>query len=609
MKSSLLYTIASERRHAHLFDVSLLISDPGTAPLTVYLPVWTPGSYLVREFARLVYQVRASCHGQPLAVTKLDKHRWQIAAADGPVQLDYEVYAFDLSVRGAWLDDRRGFFNGNAVFMAVEGREDEAVAVDILAPSDAPHWQVATGLPRAGAAPFGFGRYRADNYEALIDYPVEMGEFAHIAFDAGGIPHHLVISGRHTTDLQAMADDLARVCRAQIDLFGGAPFSEYWFLTVVVGEGYGGLEHRNSTALLCSRYDLPVPGAAERSDDYLTFLGLASHEYFHSWNVKAFRPAAFVPYDLHRENYTRLLWAFEGVTSYYDDLMLLRCGLLKPAQYLDRLAQTLTGVRRGAGRWRQTLEEASFDAWIKYYRPDENASNALLSYYTQGSLAALALDLVIRRETQGTRSLDDVMRALYRRAVDGHPGVGEREWEQLACDVSGVDLHPVFDRLLRRYDDLGLDGLLPELGVELQWRSPTSLDDKGGWKTDVRERLDVGARLEQDAAGVRLGAVYDGGAAQAAGLYAGDIVIAVDGLRATRAGWDRLTERLVPGERVTVHVFRRDELLERQLECRSAQAAVAGLRLCDGDWPLREAWLQGLSAPCNAPLDQENSEC
>lgn len=592
MKSSLLYAITPARRHAHLFDVRLEIQDPDPAGIVVWMPVWTPGSYLVREFARLVYTVRASSEGRALAVEKLDKHRWSIAPAHGPIIVEYEVYAFDLSVRGAYLDQFRGFFNGNVVFMAVAGREHEPVSVDIQRAEGMEHWQVATGLPRAGAAPFGFGVYRADSYAALIDYPVELGCFSHIEFAAAGIPHHLIISGRHHVDLSRMADDLARVCAAQIELFGEAPFDEYWFLTNVVGDGYGGLEHRNSTALLCNRDDLPAPGRDGRSDEYMTFLGLASHEYFHSWNVKAIKPAAFAPYDLGSENYTRLLWAFEGITSYYDDLMLVRSGLMSEAQYLERLAQTLSSVRRGAGRLRQTLEQASFDAWIKYYRPDENAGNALLSYYTQGSLAALALDLAMRQRSDGARSLDDVMRALYQEFGKPGRGIGEQEWEQVAERVAGMPLAALFDQLLRRYDAVPLGELLPAMGIELQWRGPVSLDDKGGWKDSVTPRLDVGARLDADGAGVKLGSVHDGGAAQAAGLAAGDVIVAIGGLKVSRGNWDKVLERHAVGAVVPVHAFRRDELLCLQLECRAAQNALAGLRLQAGEWPLRAAWLQ-----------------
>lgn len=587
MKSTLHYSICPANPQAHLFKVSLTITDPNPAGETVYLPVWTPGSYLVREFARLVYRVAASS-GQ---IDKIDKHRWLITGATGPLVLEYEVYGFDLSVRGAYLDQFRGFFNGNVVFLAVEGRESEPVLVDILAADGMADWQVATGLPRAGAEVMGFGRYHAANYEALIDYPVELGQFSHLEFMAEGIPHHLVISGRHNANLPRIAADLAQVCAAQIRLFGDAPFSEYWFLTNVVGDGYGGLEHRNSTALLCNRDDLPAKPEGDKSDEYLTFLGLASHEYFHSWNVKSIKPDSFTPYNLHAENYTTLLWAFEGITSYYDDLMLVRCGLLTVEQYLERLSHTLTGVRRGTGRLKQTLEEASFDAWIKYYRPDENASNALLSYYTQGSLAALVLDLTIRQRSQGQKSLDDVMRVLYRDFGKTGRGVSAAEWERVAAEVTGLDLSVLFDQLLRQLDAIPVDEVWAAFGIEYQWRAALSLDDKGGWKDKPNPRFEIGARLENDPVGAKLAAVIEGGAAQMAKLAAGDIVVAINGLKVNRANWDKMLGRYEPGSYVELHVFRRDELFVTRLECREPLFSTAGLRLLTGENAARSAWL------------------
>lgn len=587
MKSTLHYSICPANPQAHLFKVSLTITDPNPAGETVYLPVWTPGSYLVREFARLVYRVAASS-GQ---ISKIDKHRWLITGATGPLVLEYEVYGFDLSVRGAYLDQFRGFFNGNVVFLAVEGRESEPALVDILAADGMDDWQVATGLPRAGADVMGFGRYQAANYEALIDYPVELGQFSHLEFMAEGIPHHLVISGRHNAHLPRIAADLQKVCAAQIKLFGDAPFTEYWFLTNVVGDGYGGLEHRNSTALLCNRDDLPAKAEGDKSDEYLTFLGLASHEYFHSWNVKSIKPDSFTPYNLHAENYTTLLWAFEGITSYYDDLMLVRCDLLTVEQYLERLSHTLTGVRRGTGRLKQTLEEASFDAWIKYYRPDENASNALLSYYTQGSLAALVLDLTIRQRSQGQKSLDDVMRVLYRDFGKTGRGVSAAEWERVAAEVTGLDLTALFDQLLRQLDAIPVDDVWAAFGVEYQWRAALSLDDKGGWKDKLNPRFEIGARLENDPAGAKLAAVIEGGAALAAKLAAGDIVIAINGLKVTRANWDKMLGRYEPGSYVELHVFRRDELFVTRLECREPLLNTAGLRLLAGENAARAAWL------------------
>ena len=409
---------------------------------------------MIREFAKHVVAIHAESRGVPVKLAKTDKHTWRAAPCGGPLTVTAEVYAWDLSVRGAHLDTTHGFFNGTAVFLQVPGKEDRPCEVEIVPPPGRRYapWHVATSLARAGARPFGFGPYIADDYDELIDHPVEMGTFAHATFSAGGVPHEVVITGRQRCDLERLARDLKHVCEQHLRFFGGPPpMHRYVFLVTALGEGYGGLEHRASTALVCSRDDLPQPGVKEATEGYRTFLGLASHEYFHTWNVKRIKPQAFSPYALDRENYTALLWAFEGITSYYDDLALARCGLLAPEQYLETLGRSITQLLRTPGRRRQTVAESSWDAWIKYYRQDENAPNAIVSYYGKGSLVALCADLLIRSRTGGRRSLDDVMRALWRRY--GRPGIGVPEdgVERLAEEVTGVRLRTFFDRALRSH--------------------------------------------------------------------------------------------------------------------------------------------------------------
>src|SRR5262249_40248150 len=312
----------------------------------------------------------------------------------------------------------RGFFNGACLFLRPLGRDDHPCEVEILPPrgARARAWRIATSLRRRDAPAEGFGIYRAADYDELIDHPVEMGTFAFAPFEAAGVPHAIAISGRHEADLDRLCKDLRRLCETHIELFRApAPFKRYLFLVNTVGEGYGGLEHRASTALLCSRDELPRRRMRGVTETYRTFLGLASHEYFHAWNVKRIKPVAFTPYDLEREQYTSLLWAFEGITSYYDDLLLVRSGLISEQDYLEVLGRNITSLLRTPGRSHQTVSEASWDAWIKYYRPDENTPNAQVSYYLKGSLVALALDLTIRSRTRGRKSLDDVMRTLWAR--------------------------------------------------------------------------------------------------------------------------------------------------------------------------------------------------
>ncbi len=562
------YRIQPKRPEAHLFEVSCKVADPDPAGQRFALPAWIPGSYLIRDFARHIVAIHAASRGAPVALAKTDKHTWRAAPCRGPLSVTAEIYAWDLSVRGAHLDTTHAFFNGPSVFLRVLGKEERACEVEIVPPPGRRYaaWRVATAMPRRDARALGFGTYGAADYDELIDHPVEMGRFTHAAFTAGGVPHELAITGRHDADTDRLARDLKRLCEWQIRLFGGpAPMDRYVFLVTAVGEGYGGLEHRASTALVCSRDELPRPGVKEASESYRTLLGLASHEYFHAWNVKRIKPAAFTPYDLDRESYTALLWAFEGITSYYDDLALVRCGLLRPEDYLETLGRSITQLLRTPARRRQTVAESSWDAWIKYYRQDENAPNAIVSYYGKGSLVALCLDLHLRSRTAGRKSLDDVMRALWRRYGRSGLGVPEDGVERTAEEASGLKLRPLFDKWLRSTDELPLETMLATAGIALELRPAEGPGDRGGKPATkgaaaLAERVSLGARTAADGTDVKLTHVLDGGAAQRAALAAGDVIAAIDGIRVTPKTLEARLARLRPGDRVRAHVFRRDEL-------------------------------------------------
>jgi predicted metalloprotease with PDZ domain len=602
----LVYRIRAAHPEAHLFHVELKVAAPDPQGQRFTLPAWIPGSYLIREFARHIVRIEARCGQRRVGLEKIDKHTWVAAPCEGALVVEYDVYAWDLSVRGAHLDTTHGFFNGPSVFLRVEGQADAACRLDIERPRGAAYrgWRVATAMPSAGAPEYGFGAYQAADYDELIDHPVEMGAFTLATFRAHGTPHAIAITGRHDADMPRLARDLRRLTEHHIDLFGRpAPMSRYVFLVTAVGEGYGGLEHRASTALLCSRNDLPCPSADEAQEErYRSFLGLASHEYFHTWNVKRIKPAAFAPYDLTRENYTRLLWAFEGITSYYDDLALVRCGLITREQYLRGLARTMTAVERGAGRRRQSVADSSFDAWIKYYRQDENAPNAIVSYYAKGALIALALDLTVRKATRGGRSLDDVMRALWTEYGGTGRGVGEDDVEALAQRVTGVDLRRFFERALRSTADWRWEPLLASFGLRVTRFPAQSSGDRGGQAPSAPKppRAVLGARIESAGSDIKLAQVFDAGAAQAAGLSAGDALVALNGLRLTPGNWEQMLGRHRPGAVVRIAAFRRDELIERRVRLKAAprdtyalsidpRASAAQRRLLDG-------WLQGLRA-------------
>src|SRR5882757_6863073 len=446
------YSIIPARPEAHLYRVTCSIEDPDPSGQQFALPAWVPGSYMIRDFARHVVSIGARSRNRPVILEKTDKHTWRAQSVTGLLSVSYEVYAWDLSVRGSHLDTSHGFFNGACVFLRALGHEGAPCELEIQRPRGARYrnWRVATAMPRKSAGLFGFGGYVTADYDELIDHPVEMGQFAVARFRACGTPHDIVITGRHRADLARLRRDLKRLCEEHIRFFGEpAPMKRFVFLVTAVGEGYGGLEHRASTALLCSRDDLPREGESEVTERYRTFLGLASHEYFHTWNVKRIKPAAFAPYDLTRENYTSLLWLFEGFTSYYDDLVLVRSGVITPDDYFGLVGKVIGGVLRGSGRQKQSVAESSFDAWVKYYRQDENAPNAIVSYYTKGSLVALAFDLTIRAQTSNRKSLDDVMRLLWQRFgrdfYRGKPaGVEESEIEAIFAEATGAELGALF---------------------------------------------------------------------------------------------------------------------------------------------------------------------
>ncbi|MBB5404148.1 M61 family metallopeptidase [Paraburkholderia youngii] len=589
------YTIVPSNPAAHLFEVTVTVADPDPAGQRFMLPVWIPGSYMVREFARNIVTLRAvNDAGRKVRVEKVDKHTWQAAPVKGALTLRYEVYAWDMSVRAAHLDDTIGFFNGTSVFLSALGHEDAQCVVDIQKPQGAAYrdWRVATALPEArGTRRYGFGEYRAQNYDELVDHPVTLGEFALATFKSHGVPHDVVIGGRVIgLDMERLCRDLKRICEAQIALFEPkskkAPVERYVFMTQAVTDGYGGLEHRASTALICNRTDLPVQGRDAMSEGYRTYLGLCSHEYFHTWNVKRIKPAGFAPYDLGVENYTSLLWLFEGFTSYYDDLILVRSGVISQDDYFGLLGKVIGGVQRGSGRLKQSVAESSFDAWVKYYRQDENAPNAIVSYYTKGSLIALAFDLTIRAQTGNQKSLDDVMRLLWKRFgrdfYRGKPvGVDESEIEAIFAEASGAELAELFAEGVRGTRDLPLDALLAPFGVTL---APDV--DKNG-------KPSLGVRL-RGGADCALATVHEGSAAQKAGLSAGDVLIALDGLRVTGGNIDALLARYQPGAKVEVHAFRRDELRVTQVKLDGPEVARYKLTVSDHRPAARKAlerWL------------------
>ena len=470
------YRVQVKSTHSHLFEVTLTVAKP-MARQRVRLPVWIPGSYLVREFAQHLQHLRALQIGEPVALKQLDKNTWEaVANPSQPLVFTYEVYAFDASVRTAFLDSTRGFFNATSLCLRVLGQDDVPQTLEVSADNLPSDWQLASGLTPQQVDAAGFGTYLAADYDELADCPVEMGSFWRGEFTARGVPHRFVVSGAGGwLDGERLLADTQRICEAQIDFWHGAqgqaPFKKYLFMLHASGEGYGGLEHRNSTALICIRTDLPKtmaqgdkPAPLKATDGYTTLLGLISHEYFHTWNVKRLRPAEFKRYDYDRENHTELLWFFEGFTSYYDDLFLRRAGLIDDATYLNLVTKTVNQVAQTPGQRVQSVAQASFDAWLKYYRIQENTPNATVSYYTKGALVALCLDLTLRAEGRGT--LDDVMRELWQRSAGGP--VRERDVARALKRIGGRAFDSELLHWVHGTADLPVLALLEKAGAKVQ---------------------------------------------------------------------------------------------------------------------------------------------
>lgn len=561
------YRIVPKNPGAHLFEVTLTVANPDPHGQVFAVPAWIPGSYLIRDFARHVVSMRAEAGDRQIELVKIDKSRWQAAACHEPMTVTAEIHAYDLSVRGAHLDTTHAYFNGACVFPQVVGQEDRAVEVEIGPPPKplGKTWRVATSMRRKKAGLYEFGTYCADNYDELIDHPVEIADLLIGEFEAGGVPHAIAVRGHSRVDMARICRDLATLCAEHQKLL--APprdLDRYLFLLLVLPEGYGGLEHRWSSSLLCSRNDVPVRGEAPMKSSYRKFLRLCSHEYFHLWSVKRMKPERFTPYDLSAESHTGLLWVFEGVTSYYDNLALVRAGLITRESYLELLARTITRVIRGRGRFRQSVEESSFDAWIKFYKQDSNSSNATVSYYTKGSLVALALDLTIRRDTGGQKSLDSVMRECWKRYGETGEGVPERGLESIAQSLTGLDLQEFFERYVRGTSDLPLQKLLKDFGIIMHLRPADNVDDAGGkagsLETTPPPWLGIAA-VSRDSKEL-VGVVHSDSPAEQAGIAAGDELVALNEVRLTKANIDTRLREYHAGDKVTISVFRNDALLK-----------------------------------------------
>lgn len=550
---------------------------------------------MLRDFSQNLISPKAqTLSGKPLTITSLSSSSWQLEATDEPLVLSYEIYAFDLSVRTAFFNSQRCFFNGTSCFVMFEGQRTSPHQFELIKPSfaEAENWLVATGLTATQVDSAGYGHYLAQDYDELIDCPFELGELEIAEFDVLGVPHKLAITGWHTGCTTTLVKDLTQLCAAQIEFFGApAPFSSYTFLLALEDSAYGGLEHCNSTALLSPRANMPRLNTADKelyNDGYLELLELCSHEYFHSWNVKRIQPKQFQQPDLSQPAHTYQLWWFEGATSYYDQLFLYLADLVDLDTFLNRLAKQLTSVYRLPGRFKLSVAESSFHAWTKLYLAKENAPNSLVSYYSKGALLVMALDLKLRSLSANSVNLHQLTQLLWREyglTAKGltRKGLAEGEIEQLAAGLLAAapsskpraqqELLDFMQRYLHGTEDLPLEELLAEVGIHFSLRAATSQQDLGGVlplstsANNQQDYLNLGANLAVNQQGLlEIKQVYAASPAYLAGLSAGDELLALDNQKITsQQQLDSLLATKKLGERLTCHYFRAGQLHASQL--------------------------------------------
>ena len=533
------YTVSMSKPWTHLLEVEMRISWPQMpAQLELKMPVWTPGSYLIREYARHVQDFGAQGGGKELTWQKINKNTWQIATAGAKeVTVTYRVYANELTVRTNELNDEHAFWNNAALLMFPKGQLQAPSTVVVNAYRN---WKIATGLPPAGTNTF-----RAPNYDVLYDSPFEVSDFKEVTFTVEGKPHRVVFSGEGNYDMNRVAQDVSKIVEEGFKIFGELPYENYTFLVNL--RGGGGLEHLNSTALQYNRFGF------KPDSRYRNFLGLVAHEYFHLWNVKRIRPDALGPFDYENENYTKLLWVAEGGTAYYEGVLLRRAGLISDRDFLEGKASTIQDLQTRPGRFETSLEDASFDAWIKYYRQDENSVNNQISYYDKGDIVNMMLDITIRSSSGGTKSLDDVLRYLYNEFYKKNRNYTPADYQKTAEMMAGRSLEEFFSRYVRGTDEIDYNAIVQPIGLRLVAAEPN------------RGKAYIGADLGEDSGRLTIRTIAAGTPVYEQGLNTGDQIVAIDGYRASQAFLQSYLADKKPNDKVRLTVFRFDRLRDVDL--------------------------------------------
>jgi predicted metalloprotease with PDZ domain len=572
LSSDISYTVAMSKPYTHLFEIEVRVKIPANLQVPnesdLVMPVWTPGSYLIREFERHVQDFAADADGRALDWTKTDKDTWRVKTGGARQwRATYRVYANELSVRTSELNSDHAFWNNATLLMYPAGHLNAPSTLRIVPLSG---WKIATGLPVVAGQP---NTFHAENFDILYDSPFEVSNFKELDFQVRGVAHRIIIDGEGNYDPERLRADTQKIVEAEAAMFGGIPYHDYTFILHLRSNTGGGLEHLNSTALGFKRFGFA------NEDGYHRFQALVAHEFFHLWNVKRIRPDALGPFDYTKENYTRLLWVAEGITEYYGQLMVRRAGLISDQDYLQHLAKQIQEFQETPGRAVMSAEEASFDSWIKFYRPDENTVNSQISYYDKGELLGLLLDLNIRRRTNNAKSLDDVMGYLYTEFFRQGRNYTPADFQK-ACELAaGVRLDDFFSKYVRGKDDLVsvYNQMLVGAGLRLEQDGIGIGLDEGDRIVHLKAFLGADLEDKPDGDFIVIKSVRAGSPAYEQGLNAKDKIIALDGARVDKEVFEALIAAKRPGDTVKITVFRFDDV--RTFDIRLAGAIDAPYRI------------------------------
>jgi predicted metalloprotease with PDZ domain len=554
------YTLSMKFPHSHYFDAQIIVKDVLRETQHFVMPVWTPGSYLVREFERNVSEFFAYGDGGKniLPSTKVSKNTWRVETKGSKaVTARYRVYAYEYTVDTSYLDADHAIINPASVLMYPEGYENEEMVLRLVPPTS---WKKAsTALERYGGGKGKFAFF-APNYDILVDSPIEVGNHETYFFDVNGKRHEVALfgaAGATTIDKKRFVSDLKKIVQASAPVYGELPYDKYVFIIDLTGgQPGGGLEHLNSTHCITSRF------VFEPKQVYNRMLGLFSHEFFHLWNVKRMRPVNLGPFDYTKENYTRSLWVAEGITSYYDDLILRRGGIYTVPEYLDALVEQFNRFLATPGRKVQSAEESSFDTWVKFYRPNENSVNMGISYYVKGAILGWMLDMEIRRANDSKRTLDDVMRRVYIETYKQRDrGYTEQEFQEACESVAGKSLRDIFENHVRGTSEIDFNYYLDFAGLKLE---PKSKDSNK--KKDEEKKGFLGLKLKTEGGRVLVDTVLSDTPASLDGIYVGDEIIAADGTRVDEKTLSFYIETRKPNTQVLLTLSRDSRIRETKVK-------------------------------------------